>query len=64
AIAPASSGEQGFGYDPIFFYPPYDRTLAQVSEAEKSAVSHRGQAFRAFRRALDRWLTDPDKRQG
>ena len=64
AIAPASSGEQGFGYDPIFFYPPYDRTLAQVSEADKSAVSHRGQAFRAFRRALDRWLTDPDKRQG
>ncbi|HVC21369.1 MAG TPA: RdgB/HAM1 family non-canonical purine NTP pyrophosphatase [Vicinamibacterales bacterium] len=51
-IAPAPSGAHGFGYDPIFFYPPYGRTLAEVTEAEKTAVSHRGQAFRDFGRRL------------
>ncbi len=47
-IAGAPKGSGGFGYDPIFFYPPYGRTLAEVSEAEKIAVAHRGIAFRAF----------------
>jgi len=42
-------GEGGFGYDPIFYYPPLGRTLAQVAEHEKSRVSHRGQAFRQLR---------------
>jgi XTP/dITP diphosphohydrolase len=46
-------GIGGFGYDPILFYPPYGRTLAEVSAEEKAAVSHRGQAFRALRA----WLT-------
>jgi len=41
-------GNSGFGYDPIFYYPPYLRTLAEVSEAEKMRVAHRGVAFRAF----------------
>jgi XTP/dITP diphosphohydrolase len=41
-------GSSGFGYDPIFYYPPYRRTLAEVSETEKLAVAHRGQAFRAL----------------
>jgi XTP/dITP diphosphohydrolase len=48
-IAPAPSGTGGFGYDPIFFYPPYGRTLADVSAEEKVAVSHRGKAFRQLR---------------
>lgn len=39
-------GEKGFGYDPIFFYPPYQTTLANVSEDMKNAVSHRGIALR------------------
>ena len=47
-IAQAPHGAGGFGYDPIFYYPPYGRTLAEVSEAEKVAVAHRGIAFRAF----------------
>jgi XTP/dITP diphosphohydrolase len=42
-------GQNGFGYDPIFFYPPYGRTLAEASTEEKLAVSHRGQAFRKLR---------------
>ena len=45
-------GEGGFGYDPIFHYPPYRRTLAEVSPEEKAAVSHRGRAFRQLRRHL------------
>jgi XTP/dITP diphosphohydrolase len=48
-VAPEPRGSGGFGYDPIFFYPPYARTLAEVSPEEKAAVSHRGQAFRALR---------------
>ena len=45
-------GSGGFGYDPIFFYPPYGRTLAEAGE-RKAAVSHRGQAFRALRAFLE-----------
>lgn len=41
-------GEHGFGYDPIFYYPPYRTTLANVSEEEKNKVSHRGRALRQF----------------
>jgi XTP/dITP diphosphohydrolase len=48
-IARQPSGRGGFGYDPIFFYPPYGTTLADVDPARKGAVSHRGQAFRALR---------------
>jgi XTP/dITP diphosphohydrolase len=47
-IAAAARGSGGFGYDPIFLYPPYGKTLAEVSEAKKIAVAHRGVAFRAF----------------
>jgi XTP/dITP diphosphohydrolase len=39
----------GFGYDPIFFYPPLGRTLAELTPTEKAAVSHRGQAFAALK---------------
>ena len=50
-IAPEPRGHGGFGYDPIFFYPPLGRTLAEVGE-QKSAVSHRGETFRALRAFL------------
>jgi XTP/dITP diphosphohydrolase len=53
-IAGAPSGAGGFGYDPIFFYPPYGRTLADVTDAEKLRVSHRGAAFRELRTFLER----------
>ena len=45
-------GAGGFGYDPIFHYPPSGRTLAEVTPEETAAVSHRGQAFRHLRRYL------------
>jgi XTP/dITP diphosphohydrolase len=48
-IALKPRGTNGFGYDPIFYYPPYGRTLAEVSQREKLMVAHRGRAFRAVR---------------
>ena len=48
-IAREPAGTHGFGYDPIFYYPPYGCTLAQVDGDAKARVSHRGAAFRAFR---------------
>jgi len=47
-IAREPKGDGGFGYDPIFFYPPLGRTLAEVDD-QKSAISHRGAAFRKLR---------------
>ena len=46
------AGEGGFGYDPIFYYPPYGKTLAQVSAEEKNQVSHRAQALKLFYQKL------------
>jgi XTP/dITP diphosphohydrolase len=51
-IAREPRGDNGFGYDPIFYYPPYRSTLAEVSEPEKLRVAHRGEAFRS----LATWL--------
>ncbi|MEW6320640.1 MAG: RdgB/HAM1 family non-canonical purine NTP pyrophosphatase [Acidobacteriota bacterium] len=47
-IAPAPAGANGFGYDPIFFYPPFGQTTAEMTLEQKAAVSHRGRAFRTF----------------
>jgi XTP/dITP diphosphohydrolase len=47
-IAPEPRGMHGFGYDPIFFYPPFGCTLAEADDTAKAAVSHRGAAFRKF----------------
>ncbi len=44
----APAGQGGFGYDPIFYYPPFGKTLAQVSPEEKNQVSHRARALRVF----------------
>ena len=52
-LAREPRGTGGFGYDPIFFYPPYRRTLAEVSAQEKTEISHRGQAFRSLRTYLE-----------
>ena len=51
-IAPEPKGSHGFGYDPIFFYPPLGCTLAEVDGDAKARVSHRGAAFREFRHYL------------
>ncbi len=51
-IAPEPKGSGGFGYDPIFFYPPFGCTLAEAGD-RKAAVSHRGEAFRSLRAWLN-----------
>lgn len=52
-IWPEARGTHGFGYDPIFYYPPYGRTFGEVDDREKLAVAHRGKAFAALRRWLE-----------
>ena len=42
------AGENGFGYDPIFYYPPLGKTTAELDPEEKNAVSHRGNALKVF----------------
>jgi XTP/dITP diphosphohydrolase len=51
-ILAAPRGRGGFGYDPVFCYPPLAKTFAELEPAEKAAVSHRGRAFRR----MVRWL--------
>jgi len=51
-IADEPRGTNGFGYDPIFFYPPLGRTLGEVPDEVKATLSHRGAAFRAVRQYL------------
>ncbi len=50
-IAPAPRGSGGFGYDPIFYYPPFGCTLAEAGD-RKAEVSHRAQAFRKLKAHL------------
>jgi XTP/dITP diphosphohydrolase len=47
---------QGFGYDPIFFYPPFGRTFGEIAREQKAAVSHRGKALQKLAKDLSRWL--------
>ena len=54
-IAHAPAGPNGFGYDPIFFYPPFGKTFGEVPGAQKDTVSHRGKAFARLRRFLSEW---------
>lgn len=49
-------GENGFGFDPIFYLPEQGCTTAQLTEAEKNAVSHRGRALKAMREELEKRL--------
>ncbi len=49
-------GEEGFGYDPLFYYPPLRKTFAQMSRAEKNRVSHRGKAMAELKREIDKVL--------
>ena len=55
-IAFAPMGEGGFGYDPIFFYPPMKKTFGQMTAEEKHAISHRGKALEVFVEKLATYL--------
>ena len=45
-------GEHGFGYDPIFYIPRFDKTTAELTEEEKNQISHRGEALRGMKEKL------------
>jgi len=47
-IQEAPRGSNGFGYDPLFFFPQINKTFAELTAAEKAHYSHRGEAFRKF----------------
>ena len=49
-------GDQGFGYDPVFYHPPTGRTFAELSLEEKNKVSHRGKALREMASEFDKVL--------
>jgi XTP/dITP diphosphohydrolase len=51
-IAEEPRGPNGFGYDPLFFYPPYAATFGEVPHEKKDRVSHRGKAFARLRSFL------------
>lgn len=51
-IAFASKGEQGFGYDPIFFFPPFGKTFGEIDRKTKATVSHRGKALKKLAKVL------------
>ena len=55
-IAEQPAGQNGFGYDPIFFYPPLNKTFAQMTLMEKSQVSHRGKALNELKQEFDKVL--------
>jgi XTP/dITP diphosphohydrolase len=50
------AGENGFGYDPLFFFPEFNKTFAQLSMAEKGQVSHRGKALKEVAHEMDKIL--------
>jgi XTP/dITP diphosphohydrolase len=56
-------GEQGFGYDPVFYLPELDKTMAELSLEAKSRVSHRGQAARGVYQKLKKLMGDKYFRQ-
>ena len=56
AIAFAPMGNDGFGYNPVFFVPEKKKTFAQMSLEERSAISHRGKAMKEFYKKLEEYL--------
>ena len=57
-IAFAPMGEDGFGYDPIFFVPKLRKTFAQMTAEEKNSISHRAKALSAFRSEFEKYCRE------
>ena len=55
-IATEPAGSNGFGYDPVFFYTPLNKTFAQITGDEKNRISHRGKALAEFKSEFDKVL--------
>jgi XTP/dITP diphosphohydrolase len=59
AFEPKGSG--GFGYDPLFFFPPFGKTFGEIARDEKATISHRGKALAKFAVALPSLIDLPAK---
>jgi XTP/dITP diphosphohydrolase len=55
-IAEKEAGANGFGYDPVFYLPQLDKTVAQLTRQQKNAISHRGQAVKKLKPLLEKLL--------
>jgi XTP/dITP diphosphohydrolase len=64
-ITRKSFGDGGFGYDPVFYYPPLKATFAEIGREEKNRVSHRGKALLALKADFEKVLSrlGPDSAQ-
>ncbi len=60
-IAYAPQGDNGFGYDPVFFVPAMRKTFAQMTLEEKNSISHRGRALEKFKGELEGYLRGLDQ---
>ena len=56
-------GEGGFGYDPLFYYEPFGKTLAEMSAEEKNSISHRGRAIENFAQMLKEITEEKDEEE-
>ena len=54
-------GEMGFGYDPVFYTPVFQKTFAELTTDEKNSISHRGKALRAFYTQMEDLFKNDDK---
>jgi len=63
-IAREPRGPHGFGYDPIFFFPPYGCTTGEMTDIQKLGISHRGGAFRKFRHWVTTAPVDTKRHEG
>ncbi|MGQ9673195.1 MAG: RdgB/HAM1 family non-canonical purine NTP pyrophosphatase [Candidatus Aminicenantales bacterium] len=63
-IAKRKKGDRGFGYDPIFYYPPYQKNFGELEPSVKNKVSHRGRALRKMKTFLRSYLSQLNQQEG
>ena len=60
-VAQGPKGEGGFGYDPVFWLPERNKSMAELTAEEKNQISHRGNALRVFKKELEKKLNGTDQ---
>lgn len=60
-VAHGPKGEGGFGYDPVFWLPDQNKSMAELTAEEKNQISHRGNALRVFKKELEKKLNGTDQ---